>query len=230
MSDMEETDLLSSALGGLLPERVEHAVGVVPRQARFEFEAEADCLVTAGDYRKREFTAGRACARAALGQAGFPRAALLPDEDGVPVWPEGGIVSISHSRGRCAAIAARRSNYRALGLDLEKTNRLSPAAAERTVHPSEQNYVQGDQKKASLLFCAKEAFFKAQFPVWRTHANFHDLELAVDESAGKLTVRKIGERFPGELRSLGGRIEFRFRYSGDFVISACWLRSGATGG
>lgn len=202
-------------------------MAVIPKEAHFEFPVEADCLCTAGDYRKCEFVAGRDCARTALEQLGFARGPILPDDYGVPRWPEGALAAISHSRGYCAAIAARSATYRTLGLDLEKTNRLSPAAIKRTVHPNEQDYVQGEQKKASLIFSAKEAFFKAQFPIWQTHANFHDLEFAVDEAAGRLTVRNIGTRFPEELQSLAELFEFRFSYFEDFVVSACWLGQGS---
>lgn len=224
MSSPDYTNLLSSALSGFLPEGVAYSVGVIPRKFHFEFPLEADWFSTAGDYRKCEFVAGRDCARAALGQLGFARGPILPDEYGVPLWPVGVLGAISHSRGYCVAIAARSAAYQTLGVDLEKTNRLSPAAMRRTVHPGEQSYVRGSQKKATLIFCAKEAFFKAQFPFWHTHANFHDLEFAVDESGGRLTVRDIGKRFPGELRALAESFVFRFSYFEDFVVSACWLR------
>lgn len=224
MSGPDYTNLLSSALCGFLPEDLACSVGVIPKEPHFEFPLEADWFRTAGDYRKCEFVAGRDCARAALGQLGFARGPILPDEYGVPLWPEGALGAISHSRGYCAAIAARSATYRTLGLDLEKTNRLSPAAMRRTVHPGEQAYVRDSQKRASLIFCAKEAFFKAQFPLWHTHANFHDLEFAVDEAGGRLTVRKMGSRFPEELRFLAESFVFRFSYFEDFVVSACWLR------
>lgn len=224
MSSPDYTSLLSAALRGLLPAGVEYSVGTIPKVSHFEFQAEEDYLCTAGDYRKCEFVAGRDCARAALEQVGFSRGPLLADEYGVPVWPDGALGAISHSRAYAAAIAAECSEFRALGLDLEKTSRLSVSAMKRTVHPSEEAYVQGEQKRATLIFCAKEAFFKAQFPIWHTHANFHDLELAVDESAGKITIQEIDKRFPDELRSLAPEIEFRFSYFEDFVVTVCWLR------
>lgn len=227
MTIPDYTSLLGFALSDLLPADVECSVGLIPKTPRFEFSVEADCLSTAGDYRKCEFAAGRDCARSALAQLGFERKPIMPDEYGVPRWPDGALGSISHSRGYCAAIAARSAAYRTLGLDLEKTNRLSPSAMKRTVHADEESYVQDQQKRASLIFCAKEAFFKAQFPIWHTHANFHDLVFAVDESEGRLTVRDIGARFPDELRRLAEKIEFRFSYFEDFVVSACWLEQAS---
>lgn len=141
------------------------------------------------------------------------------------MWPKGSVACISHSKGYCAAIAGLRSNYRSLGLDLEKTNRLSPAAIKRTVHPDEQAFVQSDQKKASLIFCAKEAFFKAQYPLWYTHANFHDLVLEVDGAAGRLHVASMTERFPEELRDLGPKLQFRYQLVEDFAVVACFLEA-----
>ena len=226
MSGPDYTLLLDEALGRLLPVGVEYSVCSIPKSSHFEFDIEADSLRTASEYRKCEFTAGRDCARSALKKFGIPRMPILSDDDGVPFWPEGAVGTISHSRGYCAAIAARKAHYAVLGLDLEMTNRLSPSAIERTVHPDEQSYVNSDQKKASLLFCAKEAFFKAQFPVWQTHANFHDLILSVDEDKGNMTIMGIGERFPEDLRSRAADFRFRFSYVGDFVVTVCWLKPG----
>ena len=223
--DPDYTNLLRSALSRILPDTVGFSLGMIPEVSEFEFPVEQESLSMAGDYRKCEFVAGRECARAALEQVGFARGPILPDEYGVPVWPKGAVAALSHSRGYCAAIAGRASEYRTLGLDLEKTNRLSASAIKRTVHPSEQAYVQEDQRKASLIFSAKESFFKAQFPLWHTHGNFHDLELAVDEESGRMTVVHIAKRFPEELRMLAGEIQFRFGYIEDFVVSVCWLKS-----
>lgn len=224
MPNPDYTPDLDSALAALLPGDVKYSVCRIPKDYTFEFQNEADCLKSAGDYRKREFTAGRNCARSALEQLGIPRSALPPDDHGVPGYPDGAVACISHSRDYCAAIAARDSAYRALGLDLEMTNRLGPSAIGRTVHPDEKAFVQGDQKKATLIFCAKETFFKAQFPLWQTYANFQDLAFNINEQSGSMTIGYIDERFPSELRALSGQIEFRFRFFQQFVVTLCWLK------
>lgn len=216
-------NILYSALRELLPVAVACASVQVPEVARFEFQAEANSVRLAGDSRRCEFLAGRQCARAALKAIGFQPCPLPADVSGLPRWPDGALASISHSKGQCLAVAAKSSDYRLLGLDLEKTNRLSPSAIKRTVRPEEQVYVQGGQKRASLIFSAKEAFYKAQFPRWRRQANFHDLQLAVDEEASSLKIQWLDPRFPEELCRLAPMIEFRFRYVEDYVLSACWL-------
>lgn len=224
MDGPDHTSALLASLRALLPDDVACAVAKFPEVAQFEFQEEADCLSGAGLHRQCEFLAGRECARGALERIGFPRVPILPDTSGVPLWPDGALASISHSKGDCAAIAARASGYGMLGLDLEKTNRLGSSAIKRVVHSNEQIYVGDDQKRASLLFSAKEAFYKAQFPRWRTPANFHDLELTVDEASSSLRVEWIDKRFSKELSSRASEIEFRFAFVADYVVSACWLR------
>lgn len=147
----------------------------------------------------------------------------LPNADGVPGWPESYLGSISHSRGVAAAVAVRSSQYSLLGLDLEKTNRLSGAAMRRVLHPLEASFASGDQMRTSILFSLKEAFYKAQFPRWRTAGNFDDLALAVDLDSETARVLKMDARFAPELKDL----RFAFRIIDDYVASLCWLYSGS---
>lgn len=225
MSEDKDIGELNEALRVLVPEPAEFCACAIPSQAEFAFKEEELAVAQSGDYRKREFAAGRFCARAALLKAGFKAGPISVDEDGLPKWPDEALAVISHSRGYCAAIASSRSRFRVIGLDLEKTNRLSSAAIERVVHQEEQSFVKDDQRLASLLFCAKEAFYKAQYPEWETSANFHDVVLSVDMDAGSAEIVRMHERFPQQLRDLAGLIEFRFRFFGDFVVCLCWLRN-----
>ena len=133
MSVTQTLKALDTALEASLPKHAQSAVCVIPKQARFAFEQEASAVQQAGDYRQREFAAGRICARSAISKLGIKSGPITMDEDGLPRWPEGVLAAISHSRGYCSAIATSDTYYRALGLDLEKTNRLSPAAIERVV-------------------------------------------------------------------------------------------------
>ena len=176
-------------------------------------------MQSAAANRRQEFIAGRRLAREAM-QVSVP---LVADADGLPLWPEGHIASISHSRGLCCAVAGAAEAFRCLGIDLEKTNRLSSAAAKRVVHPLEADFAGDDQVRASLLFCLKEAFYKAQFPRWRTPANFKDLALDVDWAHGVAEVAELAEPFHLELRQAADRLRFRFGFCGEYVVSLCWL-------
>lgn len=183
-------------------------------------EAELAAIDSWALHRQNEFAAGRRCARRILDELGFEGSASLDaDSEGVPTWSEGFVGSISHSRGVAAAVAGRASRYDLVGLDLEKTNRLSEAAMKRVIHPTEAQFVNDDQVKATVLFSLKEAFYKAQFPRHRTPGNFHDLALAVDWELGRAEVAVMGACFAKELE----RVQFAYCLVGNYVLSVCWL-------
>jgi 4'-phosphopantetheinyl transferase EntD len=171
--------------------------------------------------RRYEFSTGRYCARRAFNKLGLSGDIydLLADADGIPCWPAGFSASISHSRGVALAAVAPIEQCALLGVDLEKTNRISIRARQKVVHPLEVDFTADDQVKASILFSLKEAFYKAQFPRWRTVANFHDLALQVDLHTASAHVQHLDRRFAPELSQL----QFRFQLVDDYVLSFCWM-------
>lgn len=222
MSDHSQISELSHAGLDLMPAGCCLDVSAVVEDISDLEDAECVKIRSWAPHRQKEFATGRRCARVVLDSLGFEGGApLVADADGVPVWPEGFVGSISHCRGVVAALAVRTSEYALVGLDLEKTNRLSDAAMKRVIHPEEVDFVQGDQVKASILFSLKEAFYKAQFPRHRTPGNFQDLALSVDAAAGQAEVSEMDTRFAGELV----RVQFAYRIVEDYVLSLCWLET-----
>lgn len=218
---MEETEILSElkrAAARIAPEgcAVEAAsLGVDPS---FLSEPERARIAGFAGPRRQEFVAGRWCARQALGALGRSPCELLPDADGLPLWPAGVVGSITHCQGvAAAAVLPATDPETLLGLDLEKTNRLSLAASRRVLHPRETEFAVGDLERASVLFSLKEAFYKAQFPRWRTRGNFRDIALAVDFESGRGSIQYLADRFD---RGLCG-LRFRFSLVGEHVLSVC---------
>jgi len=203
---------------------------IVPKGAAFEvaiidqcgtdlLQEERQLIEAWAPSRQREFVTGRMCARRALDLLGSGASGLLPDADGIPQWPEGMVGSISHCRGVAMAMAAKSVDCRLLGLDLEKTNRLSAGAIKQVLHPIEEIFAGGDQLKASIIFSLKEAFYKAQFPKWHAVCNFSDLGLKVDLDKGSAKIREMDARFSPELL----RLRFCFRIVDDYVVSLSWM-------
>lgn len=221
MSASPTVKALHAALASILPEACTIAVAQIEPQAN-AFPEECAHLADAAPHRVNEFLTGRRCARVALASQGVNAAAILADADGVPVWPDSWRGSITHSRGICAAVVGAESRYAYLGLDLEKTNRLGEAAIRRVVHADEAAWVAGDQSRASLLFSAKEAFYKAQFPHWRCPGNFHDLVLEVDEAKQVARIAKLSEQFPQKLRAEADAFQFSYQFVDDYVVTLCW--------
>lgn len=112
---------------------------------------------------------GRLCAERALTELGEPRPQVGRGADGAPIWPAGWRGSITHSAKRVAAVVGPAAQWQALGLDSEALLD-PPAAAEvlamcgcsaeraRLAEPAARAWF---GLRATLLFCAKEAWFKA---------------------------------------------------------------------
>ena len=114
--------------------------------------------------RAAEFSSGRAAARLAMERAGLPPAAIPKSADRAPVWPEGVVGSISHSDLAC--LAAVSTGLRGLGLDIEPLRAFDPGVAALVIGPDD--LVEGAGADPGLLiFCAKEAVYKAQYPLTR---------------------------------------------------------------
>jgi 4'-phosphopantetheinyl transferase EntD len=183
----------------------------VPESTMFSIEAAA--VANAVAERRREFGTARYCARKALLRIGVPAVPVLPDVDGAPRWPAGVVGSITHCPGYRAAAVARSSDLRGVGIDAE------PHAA---VPPEALDLIRRDEERAQLLaledahpdlhwdrilFCAKEAVYKAWFPLTRRWLDFADVSTTLQPDGtfwARLRVR--GSRVAGlDLDVFGGR-------------------------
>lgn len=148
--------------------------------------------------RQAEFLAGRICARAALQQLEGLNVVPAIGDDRAPVWPAHISGSITHSTGRAAAIVARKSHWRGLGMDLE--NLLDPERAERLageiLTPAElQRMAAGRHDQLALLvtltFSVKESLFKALYPIVQQRFYFEHAEVLEWNEAGTVRLRLL---------------------------------------
>ena len=147
----------------LLPEEAVHLAQAVPK-------------------RVREFAAGRLCARRALAEFGIVDCPIRVAGDRQPIWPEAMVGSITHTAGFCAAVAAERQYTHALGLDSEVAGDVIVELWPRICAPIEIEWVESlpaPQRPAAvtLIFSAKEAFYKCQYSVVGERLNFHDVSV-----------------------------------------------------
>ncbi|MGC4029179.1 MAG: 4'-phosphopantetheinyl transferase superfamily protein [Steroidobacteraceae bacterium] len=129
--------------------------------------------------RKRvlEFAAGRQCAHQALRRLGVLPEPLLSRPDRRPEWPRGIVGSISHCRGFSVAVVARSDALRSLGVDVEVAGAVEPALWPRILTAAEQEWLEaqpaGAQRLlASIVFSAKESFYKCQYGVTERFLEF----------------------------------------------------------
>jgi 4'-phosphopantetheinyl transferase EntD len=170
---------LSTALASLFPPGAVAAELREPGDPLLLLSAEAMYVGRAVPKRVQEFAAGRLCARRALAEFGFVDHPVRVAEDRQPMWPDGMVGSITHTTGFCAAVVARRPAATALGLDSEVVGSVNAEIWHKICVPLESAWVESlpaPQRAAAitLIFSAKEAFYKCQYPAVRQHLNFHD--------------------------------------------------------
>ncbi len=155
-----------------------------PESAMFSIEAAH--VRGAADARRREFATVRHCARAALRRIGVPAVPILPGPDRAPRWPAGVVGSMTHCHGYRAAAVGRSDVLRSIGIDAEPHAALPQDALELVLRDDEQARllalaaVDPDVHWDRVLFCAKEAVFKAWFPLTRRWLDFADVSTTLD--------------------------------------------------
>lgn len=194
--------------------------------------AEAAHLGRAVPSRAREFAAGRECARRALAQFGIDDFPLRVAADRQPIWPASVIGSITHTDGLCAAVAAQRGSSIAIGIDSEVIGAVGAGVAARICVPAELDWLSSlpqPQRTAAimLIFSAKEAFYKCQYPLVGEWLGFQDLCVRAPAWCGAAAGRDPAAAGPADflvepmrpiaaaLRArppLGGRYLFHERY------------------
>lgn len=144
------------------------------------FPEEARVIRNAQPKRHREFATVRACARDALRSLGLGETAVIPGLGGAPQWPAEVVGSMTHSAGFCAAAVSKDTTLAGLGIDAEPNDNLPVGVLEAIASTAEIAMVRrwqltnADVAWDRLLFCAKEAAYKAWFPSHQrvlTHEN-----------------------------------------------------------
>jgi 4'-phosphopantetheinyl transferase EntD len=186
---------------------------------------EAACVQRAVEKRRREFAAGRVCARQALAKLGFPAAPLLIGPHRQALWPAGAVGSITHTTGFCAAVTARASEFRGIGIDTEIVGRVTVPLWPSICVADEIARVQGLPRElragtATLIFSAKEAFYKAQFPALGERVGFHDVAIDLPaqqpgHESGQFEVRPLRTLRVSTL--VDGPLSGRFVFHAGFV-------------
>ncbi len=172
---------------------------------------EAACIRRAVAKRRREFTAGRLCAREALAKLGIHGFPLVADPERVPLWPPGVVGSISHCKGYCGVAVARQDALVALGFDVERAEPLEAELLARICTPRERERLParaGAPDAGKLTFCAKESFYKCYFPLTREFLGFQDVEVEFEPGLGSFRARLVRDGAPSlcGLRELSGRL------------------------
>ena len=176
--------------------------GAVVHEARGDLEGtlfavEQAIVARAVEKRRREFTSGRLCARAALTRLGVEPGAIPAGPRGAPQWPPGVVGSITHCEGFRACAVARASRLAAVGVDAELDAPLPPGLLADIALPVERERLARlatEEPRISwdrLLFSAKESVYKAWFPLAGRWLGFEDAELTIDRRLRSFSARLL---------------------------------------
>lgn len=186
--------------------------------------------------RRREFAAGRACARGLLARLGFAPGPLLRARDRVPAWPRGAVGSIAHDGDVCAVLVARSAAIEALGVDVEPDLPLEEQLWDVVCAPEELERVREAPRAergrlARAYFGAKECAYKALYPLARAELEFADVAIELDRGTERFRASIRGPHAERVRDARKGRddVEGVQRARGGSIVSAVALHvQGAT--
>jgi 4'-phosphopantetheinyl transferase EntD len=198
------------------------------------FPEEREIVARAVEKRRREFATARGCAHRALQRLGVAAGPILAGGRGEPIWPAGVVGSITHCHGYRGCAVARRSDVAAVGVDAEPHASLPEgligdvADGREVERVKELTRAEPSIHWDRLLFSAKEAVYKAWFPLAERWLGFEDTVLSIDplQSTFSARLRVPGPLVAGiELSALSGR----WLVDGGLVLTAVTVRPGKLG-
>ncbi len=142
----------------------------VPGDPSLLLPEEAAHLGRAVAKRVGEFAAGRLCARRALAEFGIRDFPIRAADDRQPIWPQAMVGSITHTGGLCVAVVAERRHCIAMGIDSEVVGDVNTDIWSTICLATELAWIASlpaaeQAAAAALIFSAKEAFYKCQYPL-----------------------------------------------------------------
>lgn len=183
-------------------------------------------VARAVEKRVREYTIARSCARRALGKLGLPEVPILRGPKRQPLWPDGIVGSITHTRGYYAAAVARADEMLTIGIDAE-THDVLPEGVLGIVTLAEEREMLAGLPAGThwdrILFSAKESVYKAWFPLTHKWLGFDDARLTFHLDENRFSVQLLVE--PPLVRGvpLTG-FEGRYLVRDGYVVTAIAVR------
>lgn len=215
-------DALAAALSRLgLPETLGWAATAPQTDSDALFPEERVAMRKAVPARLAEFTGGRLAARQAMMRLGVAPAPVPVDPDRSPRWPEGLAGSITHAAGLCFAVVGRASDWHAIGADLERDTALHDEIVAEIATPQELASLVPlpAPEAAARIFSAKEAAYKAQYPLTRSLFGFDAMQ--ADLPAGQM--RMVHDTGLGA----GAVLPMRQELMPGLILSLCLMPASA---
>jgi 4'-phosphopantetheinyl transferase EntD len=207
-----------SCLEGLLPTGLVQASLNPSCHAGELHPAEEVFVAGARDKRRRDFSLGRTCARAALHELRVPSAPIPILSGGAPGWPQGIVGSISHCDVFSTAVVGFAGDYLGLGVDAEHVEDVTSDILPVITLDSERDWLRRNvHVPAAVFFSAKEAVFKAWHPRTQHFLEFLEVELTIS-ATNDFRVRS----HVADLSQMRGR----YAVCGPLILALAWWPVG----
>ncbi|WP_410869741.1 4'-phosphopantetheinyl transferase Npt [Nocardia sp. A7] len=168
----------------ILPRSVASAELLVFPEDLKAHPAEEHLIAKSVEKRRRDFIGARHCARLALEELGEQPVAIGKGERGMPLFPRGIVGSLTHCDGYRAAAMAHALRFRSIGIDAEPHEPLPDGVLDSVSLPAERAWLSVTPGEGlnldRLLFCAKEATYKAWFPLTLRWLGFEDAHITFE--------------------------------------------------
>lgn len=137
--------------------------------------------------RQSEYFYGRYCAAKALNRLNVPGYSIPTGTHRKPIWPSNVKGSITHSKQHAASLVSTDTGLIGVGIDIEQV--LSPEKADlisnKVISKTEMQLIIREHKKSgsginaliTLVFSAKESYFKAVYEEANRYFGFEYLEI-----------------------------------------------------
>lgn len=135
--------------------------------------------------------AARLLARRLLADLGREPAPIGRRGNGAPIWPHGICGSLAHDDKLAVAALARCADVASLGIDIEPDNPLPPDIISLVATPAERARYAPAIIASRLLFVAKEAVYKAAWPLDGIFLDFADIDIDLQRGVARTTSGRV---------------------------------------
>ena len=151
--------------------------------------------------RSDEYSSGRRMAHEAMSIA-IGTSSPVTTNDRKPIWPDGWVGSLSHSKKLATALLGQESSFAGVGIDLACRSSVSRKVAERITVGTEK-LESSEDDLWTRIFSAKEALYKAVNPLTGEYLGMRDVELYFDDGGRRFQAKTVGLRRSSKIVDLG---------------------------
>ena len=156
-------------------------------------------------------------------------APILKGDKGEPCWPDGVVGSLTHCQGYRGAAVGLSASVRSVGIDAEPHGVLPEGVLNAISLPIERYEIgglPGGLHWDRILFCAKEATYKAWFPLTERWLGFEDAHITFDVDATGVSGSFVSRILVDPAARSGpplNRLEGRWSVGGGLALTAIVL-------